>query len=139
MGNLLVQFLFTYINEIKKASSGQGGGNIGAGMADHVKNLAKEAIRLLLDVVILFLDACGDIFEAISSGSGGFFYSISDMLTFLANMLVGTLFDIIAVLADLVMQMLALFSGTGSVGNFLNSLWGFIMKILNIMFSMINP
>ena len=133
LGNLLVQFLFTYINEIKKASSGQGGGNIGAGMADHVKNLAKEAIRLLLDVVILFLDACGDIFEAISSGSGGFFYSISDMLTFLANMLVGTLFDIIAVLADLLMQMLALFSGTGSVGNFLNSLWGFIMKILNIM------
>lgn len=132
MGNLLVQFLFTYVNELKKAASGQGG-DVGSGMSEHVKNLMKEAIRLIMDIFILFLDACGDVFEAISSGSGGFFYSISDMLTFLAKALAGTLFDILATIFDLLFEMLALFSGTGSVGNFLNALWGFLMKILNIM------
>ena len=36
MGNLLVQFLFTYVNELKKAASGQGG-DVGSGMSEHVK------------------------------------------------------------------------------------------------------
>ena len=55
------------------------------------------------------------------------------MLTFLANALVGTLFDILGLIFDLLFEMLALFSGTGSVGNFLSALWTFLMKILNIM------
>lgn len=133
LGNLLVQFLFTYVNEIKKAATGQSSGSVGSGMSEHVKNLMKDAIRLLLDIVILFLDAIGDVFDAISSGSGGFFYSISDMLTFLAKMLVGTLFDILGLVFDLIFEMLALFSGTGSVGNFLSAFWTFFMKILNII------
>ena len=151
LGNVVVQFLFVYINEIKKAASGQiSGDSIGDNMDAHIENLAKESVRMFLDILILLYDSLGDIFNAIDDGSGDFFYSISSAITIIGDALAGVLFDILSVVFDVLFQMLALFSGTGKVAKFLTAAWGFISKMLGVflqniarvistIFSMLGP
>ena len=151
LGNVIVQFLFSMINELKKAAAGQiSSSSIQSNLNAHVEKLAKEVVRMFLDILILFCDAMGDFWEVISSGAGDFFYGISDAITMLGDMLAGVLFDILAVVLDVLFQMLALFSGTGKVGDFLTAAWGFISKLLAVflqnitrviaaLFSMLGP
>ena len=71
------------------------------------------------------------------------------MLTFLAKALVGTLFDILGLIFDLIFEMLALFSGTGSwklfecvldiLYNILNIIIRNLGKVLRAIFMMLGP
>lgn len=131
--NLVMQFLLGYIDEFKKAITGQiSMSQLGSGLGLNIKGFIKDMIRQVLDVIILFLDALGDFFEAIT-GSGDFFRAIASMFNVLADMLVGTIFDILGAMFNLIFEFLALFSGTGDIGSLLSAMWKFIMDILGLM------
>ena len=132
-GNLVAQFVLKYVDEFKKAITGQSSmSDLGRGLGLNIKGFIKDVIRQALDVIILFLDAIGDWFEAIT-GHGDFFRAIASMLNVLVDMLVGTIFDILGAMFNLIFEFLALFSGTGSVATFLEAIWKFILDIIGLL------
>lgn len=133
--NNLQQFLLNYIDEIKKQATGQTSTNaFDSGMKNHVRQFIKSTISVLVDIVVLIVNAFGDLFDAIEPNSGQVFRDIADVLNVLADALAGTILDILGMIIDLFVEMLAFFSGKSKdVGTFIAKLFDFVFKILEVM------
>lgn len=133
--NNINQFLFNFVDEVKKQVTGQTAQNaFGSGMKNHIRQFLKSTISIIVDIVLLLVNAFGDLFDAIESNSGQVFRDIADVVQILADALAGTFLDIMGMVIDLFVQMIAFFSGKSSdLGTFLGKLFDFAFKLLGVI------
>lgn len=134
LGNNIIQFLLTYVDELKKTATGQSNNNaLKQGIGNNVKQFVKNTIAIVLDIVLLATDGFGDVFDQFQQGAGDFFRDIGSVIKLLADALVGTFLDILGTLFDIIVEMIAFFSGKGSLETFLQKLFNFAFKLLGII------
>jgi len=134
-GNILIQFVLGIVSEVKKAATGQSsGGDLGSGLQNQIQGAIKDIIRSFLEILILWCDALGDFISIlIGDSSPNFFYAMGDMLQIIVDALLGVIFNILGMIFDMLFKLIAFFSGTGSLGDFLTAFLGGLLKILLVL------
>ena len=134
--NNIAQFFLSYIDEIKQQMTKQKSSDaLRGGLTNHVKQFMKSTIHIMLDTILLVVDAFGDFFDVIKPNAGDFFREISSVLKMLSNALVGTFMDVLGTLIDLIVELIAFFSGKGNVGTFLSKFFSFAFKFFGVITS----
>jgi len=134
IANTLVQFILTFIDEIKKAATGQTTGtDIKDGLSNNIRQLVKSVINVGMDIVLLIIDAMGDFLDAVSLGAGDFFRSIGTVVKLIVNAITGTFLEIIGVYLDLFAEIIAFAAGKGSAGTVLKKFFMVFIDIVLIL------
>ncbi len=134
IGNIFAQFVLTFIDEIKKAATGQAvGTEIKDGVSNNIRQFVKSMVNLLMDIALLVLDAMGDFLDSISQGAGDFFRGIGTVIKLITNAITGTFLEIIGVVLDLFAEIVAFAAGKGSAITVLKKFFMLFMDVVLVL------
>ena len=132
---IMVQVINGVYNLVQTTISGTVSGD---DVVRIIKTLIDGFFDVLLSFLANFLEAFGQLFDAISAGSGDIFRTISGLIRIMQKALADGLLDFVATALKLVFDFLAFVTGNLGGQEFMATFVEFLMSILNLLGSVIS-